>query len=117
MNLVTLHVDSNTRVWQCGCGQGDIDYSNVCLAYDVIMIGPGNGGQYPDCLTSPVFETACIETGQNVGCAKRYVKQIADEMEDGEIVVLRRGRKIVRGVGVVVGGYLYYPLGMVNFRI
>jgi hypothetical protein len=107
MNPITLHVDRNTTIWQCGCGavSEHMDYSNICLTYEVIMIGPGNGGKYPTCLTSPEFEVACI----NLDSARRYVRRIAKDMEDGNIVVLRHGTSIVLGVGVVVGGYQYYP--------
>jgi len=114
MDKIHLHLDNSTIVWQCDSGNtGEgIDYSDLCLQHDVIMIGPGNGGQYPGCLTSPVFEAACRENGERVDSARRYVRRIAEEMADGEIVVLKRGLSVVRGVGVVVGDYLYYP----NFR-
>jgi hypothetical protein len=110
MDTITLHVDNST-VWQCGCGsvKEGIDYSDLCLDHDVIMIGPGNGGRYPDCLTSPEFEAACREHGESVESARSFLRQIAEDMTDGVIVVLKRGMSIVRGVGLVVGEYLYHP--------
>jgi len=75
------------------------------------MIGPGNSGPYDGIgyLNSPEFENACINGGENVVSARRYVRIFVEELADGDIVVLKRGRKSVRGVGIVVGRYLYYP--------
>jgi hypothetical protein len=101
MNRMTLNIE-NKAIWQCACGavnEGK-DYSCVCLAYDVIMIGPGNSGPYPGCVGSTQWES--VEDGD-----KKVIARFADDAKDGDIAVLRHGRATVLGVGVIVGGYLY----------
>jgi len=110
MNTVTLHVGNNTTVWQCACGmvsQGK-DYSKVCFDHDAIMIGPGTVQPYHKCLTSPMPKD--VDALRNdVPSARIFLRKIAEEILDGDIVVLRYGKSTIRGVGVVVGGYVYCP--------
>lgn len=85
-------------VWQQAAGDTNRDYSELCLRWGVILNGPGEAGEWPGC------ESRLREQGWS---SKKLsdLRRFADEMQDGELVVLRIGTGTVCGVGVIVGPY------------
>ncbi len=85
-------------IWQLACGDTDRNYADVCLKWDVILNGPGYAGKWHK----------CEEQLRNDGWTSKKLsdlRRFAEDIKDGDIVVLRLGTKKVMGVGVVVGGY------------
>lgn len=87
--------------WQVAAGDGVRDYSEVFLKYGVMLIGPGDPGEY--------FQN------------KDYYKNIhrtdipvfAEQVKDGDIVVLKKpsGKSWqVLAVGTVKGDYVHLPV-------
>jgi hypothetical protein len=89
---------SGKIIWQQAAGDTDRDYSALCLKYGVILNGPGYAGKWPDC-EAPLRDDAC--SSRKVTDLRRF----ADEMRDGDLVVLRMGTSTVLGVGQIVGHY------------
>jgi len=91
----------NKKIWQVAAGDTDRDYVEVCLEWDVILNGPGSEGPWPDC-SEP------LRTGWGLSSRKiSDLRRFCEEIQDGDLVVLRLGTSDVFGVGVVVGGYLW----------
>jgi hypothetical protein len=89
---------SGKAIWQQAAGDTDRDYSNVCLEWDVILNGPGYAGVWP----------ACAKTLTSDGCSARKLtdlRRFAEEIKDGDFVVLRLGTSAVLGFGQIVGNY------------
>lgn len=89
---------SGLTVWQHAAGDTDRDYVDVCIRLGVILNGPGHKGAWPD----------CVEGLRNEGWSPKKLsdlRRFAEEMQDGDIVVLRIGTKLVPAVGVIVGDY------------
>lgn len=88
----------NKIIWQQACGDTDRDYSKICLKWGVILNGPGNAGKYPEC------DGILINDG--LSSKKRTdIWRFAEQMKDGDLVVLRLGTNIVLGVGQIIGDY------------
>ena len=85
-------------IWQVAAGNGVKNYTKRCLQQNVIIIGPGNHGAWPDC-EKPMREAGV--TSRGVGICRRF----AEDMKPGDIVVLRVGTQQVYGVGELVGNY------------
>lgn len=88
----------NKKIWQQACGDTDRDYSEVCLNWDVILNGPGYAGPYPSC-------DKILEKDGWTSKKRTDIKRFANQMRDGDIVVLRLGTTDILGVGVIVGNY------------
>jgi hypothetical protein len=88
---------SHSTVWQEASGDTDRDYAALCLKWDVILNGPGDPGPWPHCASG------LREQGRSRKVAD--LKRFAEEMKDGDIVVLRLGTASVLGVGQIVGEY------------
>lgn len=89
-------------IWQQAAGDTDRDYSALCLKWGVILNGPGYAGSWPDCRDALMAD----------GWSAREVtdlRRFAEEMSDGDLVVLRLGTSTVLAVGEVVGGYEWRP--------
>jgi len=89
---------SGKIIWQQAAGDTDRDYSDLCISWDVILNGPGYAGPWPDCARSLLED----------GLSQRKItdlRRFAEEMKDGDLVVLRIGTATVLGVGQVVGPY------------
>lgn len=85
-------------VWQHAAGDNDRNYVDLCLQWGVILNGPGHLGRWPEC-RQPL---------QGEGWSARKLsdlRRFCEDMQDGDIVVLRLGTNIVAAVGVVIGGY------------
>lgn len=92
-----MDIDGKT-IWQQACGDTDRNYSRVCLKWDVILNGPGYAGRWHGC-KKKLQEDGW--TSKKLSDLRRF----ADDMKEGDIVVLRLGTSYVLGVGVVVGAY------------
>ncbi len=89
---------SNKKIWQQACGDTDRNYAGVCLKWDVILNGPGYAGPYPECdekLRKDEWSSKKVTD----------LKRFAEDMKDGDIVVLRLGTTNILGVGIIVGEY------------
>jgi len=87
----------NSQIWQVAAGDTNRTYADLCLEWDVILNGPGYEGKWPD------FRAALAN---DVSPKKLTdIKRFAEEIKDGDIIILRIGTATVYGVGVVVGNY------------
>ncbi|WP_294344502.1 hypothetical protein [Prosthecochloris sp.] len=89
-------------IWQQAAGDTDRDYSGLCLQWGVILNGPAYAGPWPEC------RKALIEDG----CSSKKLtdlRRFAEEILDGDIIVLRMGTSSVLAVGEVVGKYEWRP--------
>lgn len=85
-------------IWQVAAGNGNKNYSTLCLQQNIIMIGPGNYGAWPDCEKEMRKDGI---TSRRIGIVRRF----AEDMKTRDIIVLRVGTQKVYGVGELVGGY------------
>lgn len=85
------------KVWQVAAGDTDRNYVDLCLEWDVILNGPGSAGRWPDCREALTVSPKKITD----------IRRFAEDITDGDTVVLRMGTTDVLGVGIVVGGYLW----------
>jgi hypothetical protein len=85
-------------IWQQAAGDSDRNYAELCLKWDVILNGPGYGGAWPECKSLLLNEGW---TSRKMTDLKRF----AEEMCDGDLVVLRNGTSTISGVGQIVGAY------------
>ena len=72
------------KLWQHAAGDPDHDHADVCLRWDVILTGPGS---------DPWEESDRDQV-------RREVRAFCEQMEDGDIVVLKVGQNVY-GVGVL----------------
>jgi hypothetical protein len=84
-------------IWQHAAGDTNRNYADVCLKWDVIVNGPGYVGAWPD----------CQEDLRSDGWSRKVTDlwRFAEEMKDGDLVVLRIGTATVLGFGKIVGSY------------
>lgn len=92
-------VKSNT-IWQHAAGDTNRDYAEYCLRWDVILFGPGDAGSWPACKTALLN----ARWSRKISDLQRF----AEQMKDGDLVVLRLGTSKVLGVGQIVGSYEYH---------
>ena len=85
-------------IWQQAAGDTDRDYVDLCLKWDVILNGPGGCGPWPECKAS-LREAG--EQERKITDLRRF----CDQVNEGDLVVLRLGTRKVFGVGQIVGGY------------
>lgn len=91
---------SSRTIWQQAAGDTDRNYVDLCLRFGVILNGPGNLGPWPGCRFSL----------PDTGVSARKVtdlRRFAEEMREGDLVVLRVGTSKVFGVGEIVGLYMW----------
>ena len=93
--------DEEMNYWQVAAGDGERDYSGVFLDYGVMLIGPGDHGEY--------FENKDYYDDKD--CYKpNDVRYFAEQVKEGDIVVLKRpSGKLweVLAIGTVERGYVY----------
>jgi hypothetical protein len=92
---------SRCTVWQQASGDTNRDYSALCLEWGVVLNGPGDYGAWPECAAA----MADVVSPRKVSDLRRF----AEDVKDGDIVVLRMGTSSVLGVGRIVGGYEWHP--------
>jgi hypothetical protein len=89
------------RIWQQASGDTDRNYSELCIKWDAIFNGPGKAGPWPDCaevLRADKWSSKKITD----------LRRFSEEMQDGDLVVLRLGTATVLAVGEVVGVYEWH---------
>ena len=92
-------MDTNGKnIWQQAAGDTDRNYAVRCLRWDVILNGPGNTGPWHT-------NKAKYRAGGMSAKKMTDIGRFADEMQDGDFVILRIGTTFVFGVGQVVGSY------------
>jgi hypothetical protein len=91
MNLKT------DRVWQIAAGDTERNYVPLCLRWDVALMGPGRFGPWKK--ETPY---TCEQTGDT---ARKItvIRRFCEEIQDGDLVVLRIGTTSACGVGIVSG--------------
>ena len=90
--------------WQIAAGDGNTDYADVFLKFGVILVGPGNGGEYFEkedaYLKKPYYRS--------------WMKRFAEEISEGDRVILKRPNsrnqwKII-AVGEVISEYKFHEV-------
>lgn len=90
---------TNKTIWQQSCGNGDREYSQICLKHNVILNGPGFTGK---------LEKQNIKDLRSDGLTSKKVTDLnrfCFDMKDGDYVVLRLGKEKIFAFGIVVGDY------------
>ena len=89
------------RIWQQAAGDTDRDYADLCLKWDVILNGPASYGRWPECQKGL----------RDDGWSERKItdlRRFCEQMQGGDLVVLRRGTRVVLAVGEIVGCYEHH---------
>lgn len=89
------------KIWQVAAGDTNRNYADLCLHWDVILNGPGSEGAWPEC------QNALRESRGLSSRKLTDLRRFAEEIADGDLVVLRMGTSDILGVGIVVGEYLW----------
>lgn len=80
-------------IWQIGTGDsGSRDYTNLFLAHDVMLIGPGDYGRYDDDTKEQYLRLPGREGSQ--------VKNFCEQPRANDVVSARQGHQVV-AVGVI----------------
>jgi len=93
---------SNRIVWQQAAGDTDRDYADLCLRWGVILNGPANAGPWPECRQTLLADGWSSKKLTDL-------RRFAEEMADGDLVVLRLGTSSILAVGEIVGDYEWRP--------
>lgn len=88
----------NKKKWQVGSGDGTRSYAQVFFDFGVALVGPGDPGKEGDTKTKTYYKN---NPGVNNWGAK------LGQLQPGEWIILRKGRKEVLGVGEVIEPYNY----------
>ena len=95
-----MDISKYKRIWQHASGDTNRSYHELSFKWGVILFGPGYKGPWPD----------CKEPLRKAGWSSRKMTTLdrfANEMQDGDLVVLRLGTDSIYGVGEIVGDYIY----------
>lgn len=82
-----------TEVWQVSGGPVDRPYAEIFLQHGVALLGPGEDGPWRP------------ERGDSGG--QGFVRRFAEELQVGDLLLLRTAIDTVAAVGLVAGGYEY----------
>lgn len=85
-------------IWQQAAGDTNRNYADICLRWGVILNGPGYTGPLPEGLKQ-------LQTEGWSSKKLTDLRRFAEDMQDGDLVVLRLGTSEVCGVGEIVGDY------------
>ena len=83
-------------VWQISGGPLDRSYVDVFLNHGVALIGPGDAGPWNPERSDDEFEGG-------------YVRRFAQDVQVGDVFLLRSGASKVCAIGLVASDYLYLP--------
>ncbi len=92
-----MNIDGK-KIWQQAAGDKDRNYSELCLKWDVILNGPAYAGAWPECKS--IFKDNGVSSKKITD-----LKRFCEDIQDGDVIILRLGTTDVLGVGEVVGGY------------
>ena len=88
-------------VWQVSGGPVDRPYADIFLKFGVALLGPGAGGPW--------------RPGHDDGQVLAFVRRFAEELQVGDLLLLRTAIDTIAGVGLVAGEYEYLePFDDVN---
>lgn len=82
-------------VYQVSAGPTARSYADVFLRYGVALIAPGDMGRWPGALYQDNFAIG------------GFVRRFAEEIGEGDVVLLRTGEATIGAIGIVVGEYEY----------
>jgi hypothetical protein len=85
---------STRGVWQLAAGQASRPYADVFLRHGVGLIGPGDAGPW-----KPERDDDEFEGG--------FVRRFANEVQIGDVFLLRTGISKICAVGIVASEYMY----------
>lgn len=83
------------RVWQVSGGPASRSYASVFLKYGVALIGPGDAGAWAKERYAYDF------------ALQGFVGRFAEEVREGDVLLLSTGNATVAAVGIVASGYMY----------
>jgi hypothetical protein len=84
-----------TTVWQVSSAPANRSYSDIFLRYGVALITPGDSGAWlPE--RAHLFEDD-------------VVRRFAEEVQIGDIVLLRAGTSTIHAIGIIASEYIYLP--------
>lgn len=86
--------------WTISAGDNDRKYVDYCLEWEVILIGPGEFGPWPQCEKN--LRVPGTQKNRNTISS---LKRFAGEMKQDDVVVLRVGTSEVYGVGLIKDAY------------
>jgi len=92
----------NKKIWQVAAGDINRNYADICLHWDVILNGPGSEGAWPEC--AKILRSEWGLSAKKITDLRRF----AEEIKDGDLVVLRMGTTDVFGVGIAIGDYFWH---------
>lgn len=92
-----MNIDGK-KIWQQAAGDKDRNYADLCLRWDVILNGPGYPGSWTE------FKSAYKDEGLS---SKKItdLKRFCEDVQDGDLILLRLGTTDILGVGEIVGRY------------
>ena len=91
----------DAEVWQIAAGDTNRSYAELCLKWGVVLFGPGERGRWPECEDRLRGDRW---SSRKIGMIRKY----HEEIQNGDIVVLRLGTSEVYGVGKVEGPVEWY---------
>jgi len=91
---------SGKTIWQQAAGDNDRNYVDLCLKWNVILNGPGYAGPWPGCKDILLADGISLRKIADI-------RRFSEEMQPGDLVVLRLGTASAYGVGQVVGPYTW----------
>ena len=92
-----MTIESNELViWQVAAGDADRPYTDLFLKHSVALIGPGDAGKWSPSRSDSEFEGS-------------YVRRFAEEVNIGDVLLLRKGIRTVCAVDRVASEYEYLP--------
>ncbi|MBC8392013.1 MAG: hypothetical protein H8E17_05545 [Deltaproteobacteria bacterium] len=86
--------NSKISVWQLSGGQPTRPFVDLFIKYGVGLIGPGDAGTWHPGRSDDEFEGS-------------FVRRFADEMQVGDVILLRKGISTIVAVGIVASEYIY----------
>lgn len=76
-------------LWQVGAGDTERSYGDICIKYDVMIVGPGSPGEYSESKYA------------HLGDIRNSIRRFYKEAHKGDVVLLRLGTGDVLAVGVI----------------
>lgn len=79
----------NQNLWQVGAGDTERSYGELCIKFDVMVIGPGDPGPFDE------------EKYSYLGDIKNSIRRFHREARKGDVILLRLGTGQILAVGVI----------------